>query len=93
MPRNPQFSDKDATISVYHNNNSQYGQYPSPEFISVIRHILPIVNKNGFKTYAEAEHARDLIAARAQTHSTQILVKDFMIVNSKGKYYVLPALD
>lgn len=93
MPKHTQFPDRDVTIPVYHNNNSQYGQYPSPEFISVIRNTLPVVNERGFNTHAEAEHARDLIAARAQTHSTQILVKDFITVNSKGTYYVLPALD
>lgn len=93
MPKHPQFLNKDVTISVFHNNNSGYGQYPDPEFVSVIRNILPDVNKNGFNTYAEAEHARDQIVESAVNHSTQILVKDFIIVNSNGKYYILPALD
>lgn len=93
MPKHPQFSDKDVTISVFHNNNSRYGQFPNNEFVSVIRNILPVVNEKGFNTYAEAEHARAQIAASAVNYSTQTLVKDFIIVNSKGKYYVLPPLD
>jgi len=93
MPKHPQFQDKDVTISVFHNNNSRYGQFPNNEFVSVIRNILPVVNKKGFNTYAEAENARAQIAASAVNYSTQTLVKDFIIVNSKGKHYVLPPFD
>ena len=93
MPRNPQHPDKDVTISVFHNNNSLYGQYPNPEFVNVIRNILPTVNQKGFNTYTDAVNARDQIVASVTNYSTQILVKDFIIVNPKGKYYVLPPFD
>lgn len=93
MPKHPQFPDKDVTISVFHNNNSRYGQFPSNEFVNVIRNILPVVNEKGFNTYAEAENARAQIAASAVNYNTKLLVKDFIVVNSKGKYYVVPSLD
>lgn len=93
MPRHPQFPDKDVTISVFHNNNSRYGQFPNNEFVSVIRNILPVVNQNGFNTYTEAENARSHVVASAINDSTKKLVKDFIITKSKGKYYVLPELD
>lgn len=93
MPKHPQFPDKDVTISVFHNNNSRYGQFPSNEFVGVIRNILPSINENGFNTYADAERARTEIAESVVNYSTQTLVKDFIIVKSKSKYYVLPALD
>ena len=93
MPTHPKYPDKDVTIATLHNNNSRYGQYPDNDFVNVIRYILPNLNKNGFKTYAEAENARDQIAASAINYSTQTLVKDFIIVKSKNKHYLLPAFD
>lgn len=93
MPRHPQFPDKDVTISVVHNNNSKYGQYPSTEFVNVIRNILPNINYYGFNTYDDAERARNDIVQSVHHDSTQNLVKDFVIINSKGKYYLLPAFD
>lgn len=93
MPRHPQFPDKDVTISVFHNNNSIYGQHPNNEFVSVIRNVLPNLNKNGFNTHIEAKNAREQIVASAINPSTQLLVNDFIIVNSKNKYHLLPAFD
>lgn len=93
MPKHPHFPDKDVTISVFHNNNSRYGQFPSNDFVNVIRNILPVINQNGFNTYAEAENTRNQLAASVVNYSTQILIQDFIIAKSKGKYYVLPALD
>jgi hypothetical protein len=93
MPKHPYYLDQDVTISVYHSNNSKYMQYPNTEFVNIIQNILPNVNNNGFNTYVEAENVRNQIATRVQTPSAQILIKDFIIVNSKGKYYILPAFD
>lgn len=93
MPKHPQFPDKDVTISIFHNNNSRYGQFPSNDFVNVIRNVLPVINQNGFNTYAEAENTRNQLAASVVNYSTQTLIKDFIIVKSKGKYYLLPALD
>ena len=93
MPRHSQFPDKDVTISVFHNNNSRYGQFPSNDFVNIIQNILPVINQNGFNTYAEAENTRNQLAASVVNYSTQTLINDFIIVKSKGKYYLLPALD
>lgn len=93
MPIHPQYPDKDVTIPVYHNNNSRHGQFPDTEYIRVVRNILPDVNEKGFNTHAEAEHVQAQIAAQAQTHSTETLVKDCIIVNSNDRYYILPAFD
>ena len=93
MPRHPQFPDKDVTISVFHNNNTRYGQFPSNDFVNVIQNILPVINQNGFNTYAEAENTKNQLAESVVNYNTQILIKDFIIAKSKGKYYVLPALD
>lgn len=93
MPRHPQFPDKDVTIPVFHNNNSRYGQFPSNDFVNVIRNVLPVINQNGFNTYAEAENTRNQLAASVVNYNTQTLIKDFIIAKSKGKYYVLPGLD
>jgi hypothetical protein len=93
MPKNPQYPNKDVTISAFHNNNSKYGQFPSNEFISIIRNTLPVVNQTGFNTYAEAENARNQIAESVINYTSKTLVQDFIIVNSKNKYYILPALD
>lgn len=94
MPKHPQFPDKDVTISVFHNNNSRYGQYPNNEFINIIRNILPVINEKGFNTYTEASNARAQMAASiVNNNSVSMIVEDFIIVNSKGKHYVLPALD
>lgn len=93
MPRHPNFPDKDVTISVFHNNNSRYAQYPNNGFIRVVRFLLPEINKNGFSTYEDAEKARSELASVVPDDSTQILVKDFIITKTKGKYYILPAFD
>lgn len=97
MPKHPSFPNKDVTISVFHNNNSRYGQYPNNEFIRVVRVILPEINKNGFTKYEDASKARaelaSIFASGFADSSTEILIKDFIITKTKGKYYILPALD
>lgn len=93
MPKHPHFPGHDVTIIVFHNNNSRYGQYPSPEYVNIIRNVLPRVNENGFNTYAAAELARNKMADSVVEYSSQTLIKDFAIVHSKGKYHVLPAFD
>lgn len=97
MPKHPNFPNKDVTISVFHNNNSRYAHYPNNEFIKVIRFLLPEINKNGFSTFEDAEKARSELASTFPSGftdcSTQILIKDFIITKTKGKYYILPALD
>ena len=93
MPKNPNFPDKDATISVFHNNNTRFGQYPNNELVSVIRNLLPRVNTEGFNTYIGAEQTRESIAKSCVDISTQTLVRDFIVVKSNNKYYLLPAFD
>lgn len=91
MPRNPKYLDKDVTIQVFHNYNSNSANFPSSEFVDVIRNILPKINQQGFNTYDDAVRARTMIAQSAKQHSTQILVEDFIIVLLNNKYYVLPS--
>jgi len=93
MPIHPQFPHKDVTIPVFHNNNSRYAQLPNNEFVGVIRKILPQINQQGFSTHTEAEQTKNKISANCINDSVQVLVKDFIVVKSNGRFYLLPALD
>lgn len=93
MPKHPQFPDKDVTISVFHNNNTRFGHFPNNDFVNIIQNILPNINQHGLKTYEEAANVRTKLAASAINNSTKTLINDFIIVESNGKYYVLPAFN
>lgn len=95
MPRHPNYPDKDISISVFHHNaNAITGQYPSTEFVHVIRKILPKVNEQGFTTHDEARDTRTRIASGATNPSTQILVEDFVIVKlNNDRFYIVPSFN
>jgi hypothetical protein len=93
MPINPFFPNKDASIAVYHNNNSEYGTYPSNEYVKVVRHVLPEINKNGFNTIEEANKAKHYIISISEHVSTKTLVNDYIVVKHNDKYYLLPSFD
>lgn len=91
MPRHPKYPDKDVTIQLFHNYNTNSANFPSSEIVYIIRNILPKINQQGYNTYDDAVRARTMIAQSAKQHSTQILVEDFIIVQLGDKYYILPS--
>lgn len=93
MPINPNYPNTDASILVYHNNNSVYGDYPSNEYVKIIRNILPVINKNGFVSIHAAETAKKELINYCSLESSKTLVNDFTIVENNGKFYLLPVFS
>ena len=94
MPIHPEYPDKDVSISVFHNNNSATGQFPSNEFAFIVRTVLPNVNSIGFMTAEQAKKFQDRLVQTARLTSSKILVADFVIAKlDNQRFYVLPAFD